>query len=88
MIRPALAVLGLMCARGAVAQQSAAPDTAAARQPLFETNEPLALTFRADFGALGKQRGTKKDTLPGTLSLVGPAGDTVTFKVLVNTLGH
>lgn len=88
MTRSAVAVLVLLWGRSAFAQQPAAPDTAAARQPLFESNEPLTLVFHADFGALGKQRGTKKDTLPGTMSLVASSGDTVTVKVLVYTRGH
>ena len=88
MTRFALAVFLLVCTRNAFAQQPAAPDTSAVPQPLFESNEPLALVFRADFGALAKERGTKKDTLPGTLSFAGPAGDTVTLNVRINTRGH
>ena len=91
MTRSAFAAALLLCGSSmrVFGQQAAAPDTAAPKsQPLFETNEPLTLTFHADFGALAKQRGTKKDTLPGTMSFVGPKGDTVTLKVLVNTRGH
>ena len=84
----ALAVLVAVPGGSARAQQPAAADTTEGRQPLFESNEPLTLVFRADFGKLGKERGTKKDTLPGTLSFAGPSGDTVTLKVLVNTRGH
>lgn len=84
----ALAALLVFSGGGARAQQPAAGDTTQVRQPLFESNEPLTLVFRADFGKLGKERGTKKDTLPGTLSFAGPSGDTVTLKVLVNTRGH
>ena len=75
---------------GLVAQQpGAGPDTAAPKlQPLFESNTQLTLTFAADFGALAKERGTKKDTLPGTLTVVGAAGDSVTLKVRVHTRGH
>ena len=75
---------------GLVAQQPAAiADTSAPKpQPLFESNTPLTVTFAADFGKLGKERGTKKDTLPGTLTVVGPAGDSVAFKVQVYTRGH
>ncbi len=75
---------------GLVAQQpGAAPDTSAPKpQPLFESNAPLTITFSADFGALAKERGTKKDTLPGTMTVVEPAGDSVTLKVQVYTRGH
>jgi hypothetical protein len=87
-----LCALVLVCgsAAGLFAQQpAAARDTSAPKpQPLFESNTPLAVTFSADFGALAKERGTKKDTLPGTLTVVGGAGDSVTLKVQVYTRGH
>ena len=81
--------LALICGSSslALAQQTASPDTSKL-QPLFESNTLLTLRFSADFGALAKQRGTRKDTLPGTLSFVGPSGDTITLKVQVNTRGH
>src|SRR5262249_3734623 len=75
---------------GLVRQQPAvATDTPAPKpQPLFDSTTPLRVTFAADFGALSKDRGTKKDTLPGTLTVVGAAGDSVTLKVQVYTRGH
>lgn len=64
-------------------------DTATAKpQPLFESQTQLTVTFAADFGALAKERGTKKDTLPGTLTVVRAPGDSVTLKVRVHTRGH
>ena len=75
---------------GLLAQQpAAATDTSAPKpQPLFDSTTPLRVTFAADFGALSRDRGTKKDTLPGTLTVVGAAGDSVTLKVQVYTRGH
>jgi len=75
---------------GLAAQQpAAAADTSAPKpQPLFESPTPLRVTFSADFGALSKDRGTKKDTLPGSLTVVEASGDSVTFKVRVYTRGH
>lgn len=86
--RWALGLLSLASAR-LDAQQAAAPEsTAPHAEPLFEAVEPLTLRFSADFGALAKERGAKKDSLPGTLSFVGPKGDSVTLHVLVHTRGH
>jgi hypothetical protein len=75
---------------GLLAQQPrAGSDTTAPKpQPLFESNTQLTVTFAADFGALSRERGTKKDTLPGTLTVVRAAGDSVTLKVRVHTRGH
>jgi len=55
---------------------------------LFETNEPLALSLSADFGAVAKERGTTKSNHPGTLSYVSPSGDSVTLSIQVHTRGH
>lgn len=86
----ALAALAILCVSGsALAQQIAPPDTTAPLPgPLFESNEPLALTFTADFGALARDRGTTKHDYPGTLTLVTASGDSVTLNVQVHTRGH
>jgi hypothetical protein len=83
-------ILTVWSGTGLLAQQpGAGPDTAAPKpQPLFESNTQLTVTFAADFGALARERGTKKDTLPGTLTVVGAAGDSVTLKVRMYTRGH
>src|SRR5437899_1953313 len=83
-------ILAAWSGTGLLAQQpGVGPDTAAPKpQPLFESNTRLTVTFAADFGALAKERGTKKDTLPGTLTVVGAAGDSVTLKVRIYTRGH
>ncbi len=85
-----LSTLGLLCAGNTrvLAQQATDTTSSARPQPLFESNEPLTLIFSADFGALAKQRGTKKDSLPGTMTFVGPKGDSVKLNVLVHTRGH
>ena len=75
---------GLLAQRPGAGSDTTAPKP----QPLFESNTQLTVTFAADFGALSKERGTKKDTLPGTLTVVRAAGDSVTLKVRVHTRGH
>ena len=55
---------------------------------LFDAAEPLALTLTADFGAIGKQRGTEKKDQPGVLSYAPPTGDSVRFDVKLRTRGH
>ncbi len=85
----ALAALWLVSGAGAraLAQQPADSGAPGAAR-LFDTSEPLALTLSADFGAVGKERGTTKHDHPGTLSYVAPSGDTVTLTVKLHTRGH
>lgn len=85
-LMPALALLCGVATR-AVAQHPA-DSTAPQPQPLFESHEPLVLTFSADFGALAKDRGTTKHDYPGTLSFATASGDTVKLNVQVHTRGH
>jgi len=84
-----LTVLGLLCCAATRAFAQRAVDTTAPQpQPLFDSREPLTLTFTADFGALAKDRGTEKHDYPGTMSFVGSSGDTVKLNVQVHTRGH
>ncbi|PYP00011.1 MAG: hypothetical protein DMD60_00330 [Gemmatimonadetes bacterium] len=59
-----------------------------ARGRLFDAVDPLQLTLTADFGAIGKQRGTEKKSQPGILSYVAATGDTVQLDVQLRTRGH
>ena len=58
------------------------------RARLFDAADPLVLTLTADFGAIGKQRGTEKKSLPGVLSYVAATGDSVRLDVQLRTRGH
>ena len=58
------------------------------RARLFDAAEPLVLTLTADFGAIAKQRGTEKKSLPGVLSYVAATGDSVKLDVQLRTRGH
>ena len=83
------AFVGVCVATGASASQ-APPDStpARARDRLFEATQPLDLTLKADFGAIGKNRGNDKPNHPGVLSYATPAGDTVALDVQLHTRGH
>src|SRR2546426_6211319 len=92
----ALIALAAICAAphtGAILEAQAVgqepPDSTEPKVPrLFDAAEPLALTLTADFGAIGKQRGTEKKDQPGVLSYAPPAGDSVRFDVKLRTRGH
>lgn len=87
--RSALAALCLSFGSGTrTLAQQAADTSAAPLAPLFEAREPLALTLSADFGAVAKERGTKRNDHPGTLSYVALSGDTVTLPVKLRTRGR
>ena len=83
------ALVGVCVATGASASQ-APPDSIPARAPdrLFEATQPLDLTLKADFGAIGKNRGNDKPNHPGVLSYATPAGDTLALDVQLHTRGH
>src|SRR5690349_9571489 len=92
----ALTALAAICAApnaGAILSAQAArqepPDSAEPKVPrLFAEAEPLALTLTADFGAIGKQRGTEKKDQPGVLSYAPLTGDSVRLDVKLHTRGH
>lgn len=85
----ALSIAGLLCAVvPRAAGQQAADSESRAAAPLFAATEQLMLRFNADFGGLGGQRGTRKDSFPGTLTYVTPSGDSVHLTVQVHTRGH
>jgi hypothetical protein len=78
---------GAMLEAQAVGQEP--PDSTEPKAPrLFDAAEPLAVTLTADFGAVGKQRGTEKKDQPGVLSYAPPTGDSVRFDVKLRTRGH
>jgi len=94
----ALTAVAAMCVatRAAVTQnpQSTAPappapaDSTSGKARLFDAGEPLALTLKADFGAIFKQRsGTKRD-VPGVISYVTGSGDSIALDVQLRTRGH
>jgi hypothetical protein len=80
-----LVAMGL--ASGAYAQ---APGDSAdgGAAPLFEATTPLRLRLAADFGAINRDRGTKKDEHPGVLTLYGESGDSTRLDVTLRTRGH
>ncbi len=95
--RTALAALAAIClAPGAAtvleAQAvggQAPPDSTESSAPrLFGAADPLVLALTADFGAISKQRGTEKKSLPGVLSYVAATGDSVRLDVQLRTRGH
>lgn len=95
MNRPSSPSWTVLCAALLIVEPSAAQsarqpaDTEPPRaQPLFDSSTALTLTFRADFGALGKERGDQKHDYPGTIAFVGPTGDSVMLSVQVHTRGH
>jgi len=83
------ALVGVCVATSASASQTPA-DSTPARAPdrLFQATEPLDLTLKADFGAIGKNRGNDKPNHPAVLSYTTPAGDTVALDVQLHTRGH
>ena len=81
-----LALLSL--AVGRARAQERADSEGPRAQPLFDANEPLDLRLTADFGAIGRERGTTKHDYPGVLSYAGPAGDSVSLNVQLHTRGH
>src|SRR5256886_17027886 len=89
----ALAAIGAAPHTGAIREARGVgqgpPDSTEPKVPrLFDAAEPLALTLTADFGAIGKQRGTEKKDQRGVLSYAPPAGDSVRFDVKLRTRGH
>lgn len=87
----ALAALAAACLTWATARSQSPVDTSApapARARLFDAAEPLALTLTADFGAIGKNRGTDKPNHPAVLSYLTPRGDSVALDVQLHTRGH
>jgi hypothetical protein len=92
----ALAALAAVCMASSTAPilEAQAPQAPAdsteprARARLFDAADPLVLTLTADFGAIGKQRGTEKKSLPGVLSYVAATGDSVRLDVQLRTRGH
>ena len=58
------------------------------RSRLFDAPDPLAVTLRADFGAIAKERGTEKHDHPGVLTYASGAGDTVGLDVQLHTRGR
>lgn len=81
-----LAMWGSLVGR-AQGQEAAARDSAPPSR-LFDANEVLNLRLAADFGAIGKDRGTTKRQFPGVLTYVSPAGDSVSLDVQIQTRGH
>ena len=71
-----------------VGRQAPADSTESRRARLFDAAEPLAITLTADFGAIGKQRGTQKKDQPGVLSYIAATGDSVRLDVQLRTRGH
>jgi len=90
----ALAALAAVCLTSAAAPSQSPADTSPpaaaspARPRLFDAAEPLALTLTADFGAIGKNRGTDKPNHPAVLSYVTAGGDSVALDVQLHTRGH
>src|SRR5690348_4196943 len=63
-------------------------DSTPGKARLFDAVEPLALTLKADFGAIFKQRsGTKRD-VPGVISYGTGSGDSIGLDVQLRTRGH
>ncbi|HEX4601968.1 MAG TPA: hypothetical protein VH116_11295 [Gemmatimonadales bacterium] len=58
------------------------------RSRLFDSADPLAITLRADFGAITKERGTEKHDHPGRLTYARSREDTVGLDVQLHTRGH
>jgi hypothetical protein len=71
-------------ASGAFAQ--APGDSARAR--LFDVTTPLHLNLSADFGALARDRGERKQDHPGVLAFATDEGDSVRLDVTLRTRGH
>ena len=87
----ALAAVAAVCVTStAAARPQSAADSGASspRARLFDAAEPLAFTLKADFGAIGKNRGNDKPNHPAVLSYATPTGDTVALDVQLHTRGH
>lgn len=80
-----LVAVGL--ASGANAQAPGDSTTGRAA-PLFDATAPLQLRLAADFGAIGRDRGTKKEEHPGVLTLFQEGGDSTRLDVTLRTRGH
>jgi hypothetical protein len=83
------ALAGVCVVTGASASQTPADSTPTrAAERLFEAIEPLDLTLKSDFGAIGKNRSTDKPNHPGVLSYATAAGNSVALDVQLHTRGH
>jgi hypothetical protein len=71
-------------ASGAFAQAPA--DSARAR--MFDASTPLHLSLAADFGAIARDRGERKQDHPGVLTFVTENGDSTRLDVTLRTRGH
>jgi hypothetical protein len=79
-----LAALGL--ASGASAQAPGDSGGRAAR--LFEASTPLHLSLAADFGAVARDRGERKQDHPAVLTFGAEDGDSTRLDVTLRTRGH
>jgi hypothetical protein len=79
-----LVTLGL--ASGASAQ---APGDSGSRAPrLFEVATPLHVSLAADFGAVARDRGERKQDHPAVLTFTAESGDSTRLDVTLRTRGH
>lgn len=71
------------------AEQLAASRVEAENRPLFGSDEPLAFTLTADFGAINRERDEKSTRrFPATMQLQGAGGSTVSIPVQLSARGH
>jgi hypothetical protein len=78
-----LAMLGL--ASGASAQ---APGDSGRAARLFDVTTPLRITLAADFGAVARDRGERKQDHLGVLTVAAEGGDSTRLDVTLRTRGH
>jgi hypothetical protein len=78
-----LAMLGL--ASGASAQ---APGDSGRAARLFDATTPLQISLAADFGAVARDRGDRKQDHPAVLTFTAEGGDSTRLDVTLRTRGH
>lgn len=78
--------LGGSLASGASAQVPGDSGGRAAR--LFEATTPLRISLAADFGAVARDRGERKQDHPAVLTVAAEGGDSTRLDVTLRTRGH